>query len=128
MMPLMVCLNPLGDHSTVKHQEVQKDMIALHALRKYIAPIIQAEEQVAYKSGQVLFYEGHKPYGVYVLKKGRVRLFKKNENAEKLLRIVLPGHILGADEMGESRAFEFGAKAETDVLVSFFSRSYLKTE
>lgn len=107
--------------------EDSKTKIALKAFRKYVAPILHAEEHLNYKSGQVIFYEGHKPYGVYVLKKGRVRLFRRNEEAEKLVRIVVPGHILGVDEVAESQSFAFGARAETDVSVSFFSRSCLKS-
>jgi CRP-like cAMP-binding protein len=127
MISLMVCLSILGDDNPVK-KKLQNTMIALTAFKKYVVPIVQAEQWLEYKSGQVIFYQGHRPCGVYILKKGRVRLFSKDEYGEKLIRIVLPGHVLGVDEMGESRPFDFGARAETDVFIVFFSRSNLKTQ
>ncbi|OGX07753.1 MAG: hypothetical protein A2Z88_04455 [Omnitrophica WOR_2 bacterium GWA2_47_8] len=97
--------------------------ISLDAFKKYAVPLVLAEEHLDYKSGQVVFYERHKPYGIYVLRKGRIRLFTKENGVEKLLRIVVPGSIFGADEVCGRRPFEFGAKAETDVSVIFFGES-----
>lgn len=118
-----------GDPLNVKMR--RKAMIAeipLNAFEKYAAPLMQAEERLDYKAGQVIFYEGHKPYGIYVLRKGRIRLFRKKQGAEKLLRIIVPSHILGAEEVRETRPFKFGAKAETDVSISFFGASVFKKE
>lgn len=98
----------------------------MNAFEKYVVPLVQAEERLDYKPGQIVFYEGHKSYGVYVLRKGRIRLFQKQNDVEKLIRIVVPTHILGANEVCEGRFFEFGAKAETDVSVSFFGRSLFR--
>lgn len=102
--------------------------IPFSKVKKYLANLVQAEERVNYKSGQVLFYEGHKPYGIYVLRKGRIRLFKKKNSGEELLKIIEPTQILGENEFMESRYFTYSAKAETDISVSFFSRATMQTE
>lgn len=96
---------------------------------KYLADLVQAEEHLEYRAGQVIFYEGHQPYGVYILRKGRVRLFEKFSNGEeKLVRIVEPGHAFGDEALLEGGLHPFSAKAETDVHVSFFSRSVFDLE
>src|SRR3990167_8509485 len=90
---------------------------------KYLADLVRAEEHLEYKAGQMIFYEGHQPYGVYILQKGRIRLFEKlSSGEEKLVRIVESGHVFGDETFLKGEPHPFSAKAETDVAVSFFSR------
>jgi len=100
--------------------------IPFHRVKKYLANLVRAEERVNYKPGQILFYEGHKPYGIYVLRKGRVRLFKKKNGGEDLLKVIEPTQIMGETEFIESKPFDYSAKAETDISVSFFSRTAIR--
>ena len=106
-----------------------KAEIPFPKLKKYLPSLVQAEERLDFKTGQTIFYEGHHPYGVYVLRKGRIRLVKKsNDGTEKLLKIIEPTQILGEEAFAENRPFEYGAKAETLVSVSFFSRAVIKID
>ena len=102
--------------------------IPFHKVKKYLANLVHAEERINYKSGQVLFYEGHQPYGIYVLRKGRIRLFKKKNGGEELLKIIEPTQILGETEFIEGKPFDYSAKSETDISVSFFSRASMQAE
>ena len=102
--------------------------IPFHKVKKYMANLVHAEERINYKSGQVLFYEGHQPYGIYVLRKGRIRLFKKKNGGEELLKIIEPTQILGETEFIEGKPFDYSAKSETDISVSFFSRASMQAE
>lgn len=112
----------------VRRKRKMKTAIPFHKVKKYLANLVQAEERVNYKPGQNLFYEGHKPYGIYVLRKGRIRLFRKKNGGEELLKIIEPTQILGESEFLESRPFDCSAKAETDISVSFFSRASMRAE
>lgn len=103
-----------------------KAAIPFQRVKKYLADLVQAEERLNYKAGQILFYEGHQPYGIYVLRKGRIRLFSKQNGEEDLLKIVEPPQVLGESEFLESKPFGYSAKAETDVSISFFSRASIK--
>lgn len=90
-------------------------------LKKYLTDLVKVEESLGFEAGQTIFYEGHYPYGVYVLRKGRVRLFTKKENSQdQLLKIVEPVQVLGEEAFLEKRPFEYSAKAETDVMITFF--------
>ena len=105
-----------------------KTAIPFHKVKKYLANLVQAEERYNCKAGQVLFYEGHQPYGIYVLRKGRIRLFRKHNGDEDLLKIIEPVQILGESEFLESRPFAYSAKAETEVSISFFGRASIRAE
>lgn len=102
--------------------------IPLHEVKKYLTHLVQVEKRIDYKAGQVIFYEGHKPYGIYVLRTGRIRLFKKKNGREELLKIMEPLQLLGVSEIRKDRVFDYSARAETDVSVSFFSRSFFQTK
>jgi CRP-like cAMP-binding protein len=126
----MVFLRLLSDHlkQMVRKTRKMEATIPFYRVKKYLASLVQAEERVHYKPGQALFYEGHQPYGIYVLRRGRIRLFKKKNSGEELIKIVEPTQILGESEFLESRPFDCSAKAETDVSVSFFSRASMQAE
>jgi len=111
----------------IQRKKKIKTAIPISPLRKYLASLVQAEERLDFKAGQTIFYEGHFPYGVYVLSRGRVRLFRKKPNgAEELQKIIEPTQILGEEAFVENKPFEYSARAETDVSISFFSRTIIK--
>ena len=92
-------------------------------VEKYLGGLIQAEQQLEYKAGQTIFYEGHQPYGIYIVRKGRVRFFHGPEGREeKLIQVVGPGHMFCEEPFLKNTPYGFSAKAETDVSLSFFSR------
>jgi CRP-like cAMP-binding protein len=127
----MASFRLLSDHleQMVRKKRKMKTAIPFPKLKKYLADLVQVEERLDYKAGQTIFYEGHYPYGVYVLRKGRIRLFTKKENeVEELLKIVEPPQILGEEAFAENKSFGYSAKAETDVSISFFSRASMQAE
>ena len=105
-----------------------KNRFPFQKLKKCLTYLVQVEERLDYKPGQTIFYEGHYPCGIYVLRKGRIRLSRKKDNdQEDLLQIVEPGHVFGEDSYdSEPKPFDCSAQAETDVSISFFSGSALK--
>lgn len=126
----MVFFCLLGDHvkQMIRRKRKMETTIPFNKVKKYLADLVQAEERVHYTPGQMLFYEGHKPYGIYVLRKGRIRLFRKTNGGEELIKIIEPTRILGESEFLGSTSFPYSAKAETDVSISFFSRASLQAE
>jgi CRP-like cAMP-binding protein len=76
-----------------------------------------------YKKGQTIFYEGNKPYGVYCLKGGKVKLYKTTaEGKTYIVRLTDSGSLLGyryffTDEL-------YGSSAETieDTTVCFIDK------
>src|SRR3989338_2044368 len=85
-------------------------------IQKHLGPIVLAEERLDFQEGQIIFYEGHEPYGVYVLRKGRIRLYQKlQSNEEKLVQILELGHLFGEKAFLNHESYDVNAMAETDV-------------
>jgi CRP-like cAMP-binding protein len=67
-----------------------------------------------YKKRQVVFYEGHIPHGVYIVCRGRVKVYKTDQRGHQLItRIANPGGLLGYRALlarepysGSTEAFE----------------------
>lgn len=122
----MAFLASCGDHwyQMVKRRSKKGSGMPFSRLNKLSSDLEGAEERLQYKAGQVIFYEGHYPYGVYILRKGRVRLFTKAVDGEaRLLKIVEPEQILGEEAYRSGRPFGYSAEAETDVAIGFVSRT-----
>jgi len=49
-----------------------------------------------YKKHSILFYEGNKPFGLYILCAGRVKLYKTTpDGKQQIVKIINPGEIFG---------------------------------
>lgn len=54
------------------------------------------KEATVYKKGQVIFYSGRKPTGVFCLMDGKIKMSKLGaDGKEQIVRFVLPGRLLG---------------------------------
>lgn len=50
----------------------------ISALSEHWGELLKASEEMAFSRGQVLFYEGHYPYGLFVLLEGEVSFTRNN--------------------------------------------------
>ena len=49
-----------------------------------------------YKKGQLIFFEGNKPQGLFCINRGKVKIFQTGiEGKEQILRLAKEGDILG---------------------------------
>ncbi len=77
-----------------------------------------------YKKGQLLFYEGSKPLGVYCINSGRVKLYKTGEDGKQhILRIYGSGEILGMASIFAEREYTSSAEAIEDSVICFIEKS-----
>jgi len=77
-----------------------------------------------YKKGQLLFYEGSKPLGVYCINSGRVKLYKTGEDGKQhILRIYGKGEILGLASIFAGRDYTTSAEAIEDSVICFIEKS-----
>src|SRR5436305_1198115 len=72
-----------------------------------------------FKPGQVLFYEGHQPYGLFILIDGTIEI----ELTEKKVERINAGAILGINSFMKFSAYTGTAKAITPCKVNFLSKS-----
>lgn len=99
-----------------------KASIPKRFLMTYLPALFKVEEQLVFKHGQTIFYAGHKPYGLYLVRSGKVGLMRSEKVIE---RIKLAGDIFGEESFFSGKPYGFTAKALEDVRVSFFPKSFL---
>lgn len=81
-----------------------------------------------FKKGQVLFYRGHLPYGVFVLVSGTVQLMYENASGSKV-KARLPEFVpFGLDFVTMNAEYPCTAVAESDINVLFLPKSVIGDE
>ncbi len=76
-----------------------------------------------YKKGQTIFYEGNKPYGVYWLKSGKVKLYKtNNEGKTFIVNIAGEGDLLGYRYFFTQEMYSTTAEVIEDATVCFLDK------
>lgn len=78
---------------------------------------------LVYQKGQVLFYEGHVPYGLFVIKKGRVKLVKGHK---PLKDIESSTPILGYQHLISETHYCASCLAETEVKAVFLPKTVVQ--
>ncbi len=104
--------------------------IADKTLGNLSAAAVDAVEQAAlttsYPTGAVLFAESQAPRGVFIVRRGRVKLSVSGADGRTLiLRIVEPGDILGAASVISGREYEATAETQEPCEVSFLRQNDL---
>lgn len=76
-----------------------------------------------YKKGQIIFYEGMNPTGVYCINKGKVKISKIGfDGKEQIVRFVMDGGLLGIRALLGDRTYTASATTLEDSVVCFISR------
>jgi CRP-like cAMP-binding protein len=79
-----------------------------------------------YKAGQIIFYQGNVPLGIYVIQSGLVKIVHQTEDgADHTLRILGPGQALGYRSLLSDEVYNGSGIAIDDVSVCFISKSLL---
>lgn len=77
-----------------------------------------------YKKRQVIFYEGHRPHGIFVVCQGRVKTYKTDNKGHQLTtRIANQGDILGYRPLLAAESFAATAEAMIDSCLAYISES-----
>ncbi|HXZ81787.1 MAG TPA: Crp/Fnr family transcriptional regulator [Terriglobales bacterium] len=93
--------------------------------------ISQALDEVAftttYPSGAVLFVEEQAPRGIFIVRRGRVKLSVSGSDGKVLiLRIAEPGELLGVSAAVSARGYEATAETQGPCEVSFIRQADLQ--
>jgi CRP/FNR family transcriptional regulator, polysaccharide utilization system transcription regulator len=75
-----------------------------------------------YKTGQIVFQEDSRAFGVYCLNSGKVKLYKvDNEGREQIVRFVTPGELFGYSSITGSRYYLVTAEAIEESVICFIN-------
>ena len=83
---------------------------------------IENAEMQSWKKGQVIFYAGHKPLGIYLIESGSIAIEFPNRSEEEQTLISEKRCILGLDFLLADIPYPFSARAVSPVKTWFISR------
>ncbi len=76
-----------------------------------------------YKKGQIIFYEGKGALGIYCINSGRIKVYKiGSEGKEQIVRMVMPGEILGLRSVISGKPYSASATALDDSVCCFIGK------
>jgi CRP-like cAMP-binding protein len=87
-------------------------LISISGGERALAAFVEGRHLDKYKKRQLIYSEGHHPIRLYYLKKGRVKVFKTNEDGKELIiHIVNEGEFFGHIAMLEESTYKENAEA-----------------
>lgn len=76
-----------------------------------------------YKKGQLVFYEGNRPSGLYCINKGKIKLYQIGASGrEQIVRLAKEGDVLGYRALISGEVYNASAAAIEDSLICFIPR------
>ena len=76
-----------------------------------------------YKKGQLIFFEGNKPQGLFCVSSGKIKIFQTGlEGKEQILRLVKEGDILGYRSLISGEPYSASAMAMEDCSICMVPR------
>lgn len=79
-----------------------------------------------YKKGQTLFLQGNPAFGIFCINSGKIKISKiANDGKETILRIALPGDVLGHQNLFSEENYASTATVIEDAVVCFMDKNYM---
>ncbi len=126
------CCSSLS-HNQCGHGDEANDLcisvvpIFNHLEREQMEEIKQVVKSSSYKKGEILYREGDKSDFLYIVRKGKIRIYRLSESGkEQLLRILNPGDFTGELALFRESIHESYAEAMCDTDVCLISRDDLQ--
>lgn len=82
-----------------------------------LSKINKCTSKILFKPGQVIYYKGHEPYGLYILEEGTVEIDYK-----KYCEKITPISAFGINSFIQNTPYKGTAKALTACTISFLSK------
>jgi CRP-like cAMP-binding protein len=79
-----------------------------------------------YKKGQVIFYQGNPPFGLYCINNGKIKITKTgNDGKESIVRLAGGGDVLGHRSLFSSENYTATATAMEDTTICFLDKKFI---
>lgn len=88
-----------------------------------LSEIDQHKTSNVYKKGQVVFYEGNHPMGLFCLQSGKIKIYKTGvEGKEQIVRFAKPGDFLGYRALISNELYTASAAAMEDCKICLIDK------
>ena len=100
----------------------KRESIFTHCALEELKSISSNKSCTMYKRGQAIFQEGNKPFGVFCLNEGKVKVTKLgSEGKEQIVRLAKPGDTMGYRALLSDTRYSASAVALEDTKVCFIA-------
>jgi len=100
----------------------KRESIFTHCALEELQSISSNKSCTMYKRGQAIFQEGNKPFGVFCLNEGKVKVTKLgSEGKEQIVRLAKPGDTMGYRALLSDTRYSASAVALEDTKVCFIA-------
>jgi CRP-like cAMP-binding protein len=107
------------EHCQVRHLSPMRNLSS-----EQIQELSQCKLAHGYKAGQIIFYEGNRPFGVYCLEKGKVKLTKYTPDGKSyIVRLARAGDLLGYRSFLTNEPYSATAEVIEEATVCFLERN-----
>lgn len=92
--------------------------------REHLESIDRAKTTNRYQPRQVIFYEGNKPFGLYCISSGKVKIYKIDPDGhQQIVRLAGPGDVIGYRCLLSDQAYSATAETLEDAEVCFVDKN-----
>lgn len=100
--------------------QCRRDSLTNHCTMEELNRISANKSFNYYKKGQVIFHEGNRPFGVYCIYEGKVKVSQMGaDGREQIIRLAKPGDTLGYRSLIQNSKYSASAIAIDDTQVCF---------
>lgn len=79
-----------------------------------------------YKKGQIIFYQGNPPFGLYCISQGKIKITKTDPDGKvSIVRLAGSGDVLGHRSLFSNENYSATATAMEDTIVCFLDKMYI---
>ncbi len=108
--------------------QLHKDSLFKNCNKEELTHMDCNKNNLFFKKSQYVFMEGNRPFGLYCISEGKVKISKVNSDGkEQIVRLVKPGDVLGYRALMASEKYSASAIALEDTKVCFIPESELTT-
>ncbi len=94
-----------------------------------LAALSENKSYISYRKGQLIFYEGNHPQGLYCIYSGKVKIHKLgHDGRDQILRLAKSGNVIGYRALLSDDTYHASATAIEDSLVCFFPRGVYQNQ
>jgi CRP/FNR family transcriptional regulator len=79
-----------------------------------------------YKKGQIIFFEGNRPFGLFCVHEGKIKIYKTSESGkEQIFRFAQEGDILGYRALLGGEPYRATAETLTEAVICFIPKEFV---
>lgn len=94
-----------------------------------LANISENKSFIFFKKGQIVFFEGNNPQGLYCIYSGKVKIHKLGSDGnDQILRLAKKGNVIGYRALLSNDNYHASATAIEDSLICYFPKSVYQSQ